>query len=364
MKVQDIVHAVERLAPPELAASWDNVGLLLGDRRSGVRRVMLCIDLTEAVLAEALARRVQMVLAYHPPIFKPVSRLTADASGVLWRAARAGLAVYSMHTALDAAPGGTNDVLAKAAGIASPRPLEPSRRTSCKLVTFVPPDDLGEVMRAAFEAGAGVIGQYDRCGFHSQGTGTFRGRRGAHPAVGRAGRQETVREERLELLVRTSRCGEVCAAVRRAHPYEEPVIEVYPVDDFPRGCGMGRIGELAAPQSPRALVAAVKKALKTPDVLVGLGQPAKTIKTVACCAGSCGSMFRQAAQQGAGAYVTGEMRHHDVLAALAAGLMVICVGHSNSERAALAPVGRALAKMHGAPEVLLSKADREPLAVW
>jgi dinuclear metal center YbgI/SA1388 family protein len=366
MKVQDVIHAMERIAPTDLAASWDNVGLLVGERRKTVRRVMLCIDLTAAVLDEALAARAELVLAYHPPIFKPVSRITADATPVLWRAARAGLAVYSMHTALDAAPGGTNDVLADAIGIGPRRPLEQSRRTSCKLVTFAPPEDLPGVMDAAFAAGAGVIGQYDRCGFHSPGEGTFRGRAGARPAVGQAGRQETVREERLELLVRASRVADVCAAVRKAHRYEEPVIEVYPVDDYPAGCGLGRVGELAAPVSAAGLVARVKRALGVRSVLVaGLpragarGAARAPVRTVACCAGSCGGLFRAAVERGAQAYVTGEMRHHDALAAVAAGLTVVCVGHSNSERPALAALAKRLA---GLPcRITLSKSDRDPL---
>ena len=176
MKVHQIVKALEQIAPPQLAAEWDNVGLLIGDVEGRAGKLMLCIDLTEAVLAEAKRQRAGMVMAYHPIPFKPVSRITAGDAPVVYAAAAGGLAVYSMHTALDAAPGGANDVLAEVLGLKDIRPLEPAVcEAGCKVVVFTPPSDVSSVADAAFDAGAGRIGRYERVAFFSHGIGTFMG---------------------------------------------------------------------------------------------------------------------------------------------------------------------------------------------
>ncbi len=361
--VADVCRVFEAIAPPALAAEWDNVGLLIGDRSATVKRVLLTIDLTEAVLREAVQARAEMVMAYHPVIFKPLSRLTAaDAPGA-YAAARAGLAVYSMHTALDAVAGGTNDVLAEVLGLCDTVPLERTAQPGqYKVVVFVPQRDLARVAQAAFDAGAGRIGNYTECSFSTGGIGTFRGGAGSRPAIGRAGRREQAEELRLEVLVPQAALPGVLEAIRRAHSYETAAVDVYALQGLPEESGMGRIGRLRRPASLATLVGRVKRALKVGKVLVA-GRPRRTLTTVACCAGSCGELFRSAIAAGAQAYVTGEMRHHDALAASAAGLAVICVGHSNSERRALSRLAQRVRQSLPAVEVLLARADREPLEI-
>jgi len=217
-RVADVCRVLEAIAPPALAAEWDNVGLLIGRESAAVRRLLLTVDVTEAVLREARRNRAEVVVTYHPPIFWPVPRLTAGATPVAYAAARAGVAVYAIHTALDAAPGGTNDVLAEAVGIADPRPLEPvTREGDFKVVTFLPAEDLARVATAAFAAGAGRVGSYSECCFYTSGVGTFRGGAGSHPSRGRPGRREEVEELRLEVVAGRSRIGEIIDAVRGTH---------------------------------------------------------------------------------------------------------------------------------------------------
>ncbi|MHC4985590.1 MAG: Nif3-like dinuclear metal center hexameric protein [Planctomycetota bacterium] len=365
MKVGDVVQSLAAIAPPAQAAEWDNVGLLIGDRRATVRTVMLCIDLTEAVLAEALASKAQMVMAYHPPIFKPVARLTAEASPIVYAATRKGLAVYSMHTALDAARGGTNDVLAEAMGLCCAKPLTPAEgEARCKIVVFAPTADLSGVAEAAFAAGAGRIGNYEQCAFFGHGVGTFVGGADTTPTVGVAGRQEAVEEVRFETVVPSACASAVIEAIRRAHSYEEPAIDVYPLQSQPAGVGQGRIGRLGRPVSATALLTRVKKALGLKHLWVA--RPAggsKTVRLAACAAGSAGGLFSAAVEAGATFYLTGEMRHHDALAAAASGLTVACTGHSNSERAALKNVAKGLRTSLPGLKVLASKKDRDPFVV-
>ncbi len=362
MRVQDVIKALEAVAPPALAEEGDNVGLILGDASADVRSIMLCVDLTAPVLKEAAAS--QMVMAYHPPIYKPVSRLTAGASPVLYQALRQGLAVYSVHTALDAAPGGTNDVLVAMLGVESPRPLESTvRQGQCKIVVFVPPEDLSRVADAAFSAGAGRIGNYHDCAFFVHGIGAFCGGPGSHPTLGKPGQHEVNEEMRLEVVAPRGAAGAVCGAIRGAHSYEEPAIDVYPLEDFPDGAGRGRVGKLARPASPAALVAKLKKAAGVRSVLVAPAAGKAAVSTVAFAAGSCGSLYKAALAAGAQLYVTGEMRHHDALAASAAGMTVVCLGHSNSERPALASLADRLRALLPKLKVTLSKADRDPFVI-
>lgn len=363
MKVSNIVQVLETLAPPELAAEWDNVGLLVGKAGATANKLLLCIDLTEQVLAEAVAAKAQMVLAYHPVIFKPLPRVTADDSPVVYAAARRGLGVYCMHTGLDAAKGGTNDVLAELLGLVDCRPLEPAAAGErCKIVVFVQAENLSQVSEAAFAAGAGRIGNYFDCSFFAPGTGTFRGGEQTHPTVGLAGRREAIEELRLEFVAPQARAGEVVSAVRAAHTYEEPAIDVYPLAAVPDGCGMGRIGRLKRPATAKALIARIKKATGLKNMLVAAGASGK-VTTAACCAGSCGSLFKPAAAGGATFYLTGEMRHHDALAASAAGMTCVCLGHSNSERMVLDDLRRQLKTALAGVRITISKRDRDPFQI-
>lgn len=363
VRVADVCRALEAIAPPTLATEWDNVGLLIGEESAAVRRMLLTIDLTEGVVREARRSRTKMVVTYHPPIFRPVLRLTAKATPVAYAAARAGMAVYAIHTALDAAPGGTNDVLAEAVGIADARPLEPTvREGDFKVVAFVPAEDLGRVATAAFAAGAGQVGNYSECCFYTPGVGTFRGGAGSHPTRGRPGGREEVEELRFEVVVGRNRLGEVVDAVRDAHSYETPVIDVYPLRHVPEGADQGRIGRLERAVTLPGLLGRIKRALGVQKVLVAGRRPGR-ITMAACCAGSCGDVFQSAADGGAEVYVTGEMRHHDALAAAAAGMTVVCVGHSNSERITLAKLAPRVADALPQLKVKISQADRDPFEI-
>ena len=380
MKVSRITSALESMAPPELAADWDNVGLLIGDPDAATGKMLMCIDLTDQVLAEALRIKAKMIMAYHPVIFRAVSRITPAASPVVYAAARHGLAVYCMHTALDAAPGGTNDVLADAIGLGHRQPLEPSvGEAQSKVVVFTPPHDLSAVGDAAFGAGAGRIGDYYDCAFFCHGIGAFCGAEGTHPEIGLAGRHQATEELRLEVVVPNDRLAAVCAAIREAHSYEEPAIDVYPLRDLPPGTGMGRVGRLHRPVTVKTLIARLKKATGVRRVLLAASPPPTPTKrassakpgdgqgalvtTAACAAGSAGSMFRSAIAAGATFYVTGEMRHHDALAAAAAGMTAVCLGHSYSERITLARLATRLGEELRGLDIVLSDADRDPFQI-
>lgn len=364
--VGDVARFLDSVAPPNLAQRWDNVGLLAGDPTAPCRHVSLCIDMTAAVVRAAMSVKSDLLLAYHPPIFKPLSRLlAAETKGgtPVWDAARAGIAVYSPHTALDAADGGTNDVLAELAGVTVEGPFEwvSPGAASCKIVTFVPPAEADAVAEALFTAGAGRIGEYTRCSYRIAGTGTFFGGEGARPAVGTRGRYETVDEIRLETVVPQSDVPAVVAALRRAHSYEEPAFDVYPLAGEPTR-GIGRVGVLARATRLASLARSLKKKLSL-DAVEMIGDGDQHVQRVAVCVGSAGRLpLERAAAAECDVVITGELRHHDALAFQSAGMAAIMLGHWASERPALDALAARIRSAFDQLNVSVSSADQAPTA--
>ena len=362
MRLADLTSALESLAPTRYAESWDNVGLLLGDPDQKITKVMLAIDYTAEVAAEAEQNGCEAVIAYHPPIFQPLKRIAANS--VIHDAMRRGVAIYSPHTALDVAEGGTNDVLADVLGLGerSPLKLADIKSAQYKLVVFVPEEALAKVSEALFAAGAGRIGKYSSCSFRTAGTGTFFGEQGTHPAVGQSGRLETAPEVRLETVVPVSKAEQVVRALRLSHPYEEPAFDLVQLAAPAEGLGIGRVGSFPEPVERNELFGRIKKGLEIGHLLVA-GPTEGPVGRAAVCAGACGDLLDAAISAKAELYLTGEMRHHDALKAARAGVTVVCTLHSNSERASLKRLMERLEQRLPDLVFQLSQSDRDPFAV-
>jgi dinuclear metal center YbgI/SA1388 family protein len=361
--VADVAAYLDRFAPPASAAEWDNVGLLVGDPAGPADRVMTCLTVTPDVAAEAVAEKVQLIVAHHPVLFRGAKRLTPSTPDgrVLLPLLRHGVAVYSPHTAFDNCPGGINDGLAKRLGLTDVKPLRMrDGRRECKLVVFVPDADLAKVSDAVFAAGAGVIGQYEQCSYRLAGTGTFFGTDATNPTVGAKGRREEVSEWRLEVVVPEGKVDAVVAAMRTAHSYEEPAYDVYPLRPSP-GPGEGRVGELTAPVSLSELARTAKAKLSA-GFLQLVGDPAKSVKRVAVACGAAGEFLTDALKAGADAFLTGEMRFHDCLAARDAGVGVLLPGHYATERPGVEDLAGRIGEAFAAT-VWTSRAERDPLGV-
>ncbi len=367
MKLQSLLPIFNQLGPEELAESWDQVGLHVGSASRQVRRALLCIDFTPSVLDEALTHRCELIVAYHPPIFEPLPRLTdADPKQRLILAAAAKkIAIYSPHTALDAARGGVNDWLIRCAGPGRFAPITPTPSASAplKLVVFAPTDVTHHVRRAMADAGAGRQGNYSECSYEIDGSGRFRPHAEANPAIGQADRLEEVAETRIEMLVDAHLLPDVVQAMRAAHPYEEPAFDLLPRHPEPShphtATGAGRVGELDRPVSPRTLIARLKQHLGVKFLEAAVVPGQRRVRRLAVCPGAGGSLLQQAGP--IDAYITGEMRHHDVLAAVAAGTTVLLAGHTQTERPYLR-IYRDRLREAGADQVewRISQADRPP----
>ena len=356
--------AMEAIAPTGLAQSWDNVGLLAGDLSASIRRVLLCIDLTVDVVDEAIRGKVDLILAYHPPIFKPIAALRVPSTGTdeaVFRCIRQGIAIYATHTALDAADGGTNDVLARLCGIRKTEPLEyvdDPGESEVKVVVFVPGDHVEDVADAMFAAGAGHIGDYNRCSYRTAGQGTFFGTETTSPTIGKRGRMEYVDEVRLESIVESQALPAVVSAIRRSHPYEEPAFDVYPLKPRPVR-GIGRCGRLTRPTPLGKLARKLKRATQSASVQV-VGPLDRAVNRAIIVVGAAGSKPFSSALASQDVIVTGEIRHHDALTIQRLGCTAIALGHWASERPVLEPLARRFEAALPGITAQVSDADRDP----
>ena len=369
MKLPRLSKCLEQLIPSAFAESWDNVGLLCGDPDQQVRRILVAVDLTPAVLAEAKRRRVQMVLLHHSPIFQKIDRVIKGGNqiGLTYEAIRNGMALYAMHTNLDCIEGGTNSVLAEMLGITvNVRPLRLVRTSaSYKLVVFVPTEHVELVSDTVFAAGAGRIGhqhRYRECSFRCEGVGTFHGDESTSPAVGQAGRREYVQEVRLETIVPAADLPAVLTAMRTAHPYEEPAYDLIPLELLDDRVGMGRVGQLARPVTVGTLLKRIKTGLGIKNLQL-VGSEKRKVTTAAVCSGSTGDLIDDVIKSGVDFLLTGEIKHHAGLLAEQNNLSVAVAGHWSTERPGVARLAGQLKSALKGVAILLSTADREPFAV-
>ncbi len=364
MKTKDIAAAIEKIVPLKLAQDWDNVGLLLGDPQSNVKNILLTIDITMDVLSEAIKQKAELIVAYHPVIWDSLRKIIADGPGsIVYKLIRNGISVYSIHTVLDSAVGGVNDGLAEIIGISDAKPIgdyvaDPAG-DNYKLVVFVPIDSLPKVSNDIFAAGAGWIGNYSDCSFQAAGTGTFLPLEGAKPAIGKKGRLEKVSEIRFETIVPADKIKDVVAAMKKAHPYEAPAFDVFKLYNDTDEFGLGRIGSLSQPLFIRQIISRIKK--RTGAKAIGLiGNENRLVKTAAVCAGSCGKIVNAVIAANVDLYVTGELKHHQALAAQEAGLSCLCLSHTVSERFILIKFAKQLQKQLKQVTIKISKKDADP----
>ena len=350
-RAKEIAEAVERIAPGALAEDWDNPGLQVGNLDNEINRVLVALTPVAEVFEEAEEIGADFLLFHHPLIFGGLDSVdTASYPGdLVARAVRENLTVYAAHTNYDVAPGGVSVALAEALGLAEPLDIVAPRGSMRKLVVFVPEENADAIADALTEAGAGVIGEYTHCTFRSPGMGTFFGGESTDPYAGEKGRLERVPELRLETVVPAHAASRAAAAVHAAHPYEEPALDVYPVEGHPEGCGYGRLGRLPEQPTPEELRERLSESLGFPARLVANPEPTRRIERIAVLGGSGGSFVREAASSGADAYVTGDLDYHDALLAESLGLGAIDAGHAATELPSLEPLARRLGDLVDVP---------------
>lgn len=310
----DVVAALERRYPPRTAQAWDAVGLVAGDPAVPVRRVLFAVDPVAAVVDEAINWGADLLVTHHPLFLRPVHGFAATTAkgAVGHRLVRAGVGLFVAHTNADAAAGGVAEALAEAIGLVELAPLVAADEDPVdKVVVMVPVEHSERLVDALAAAGAGAMGEYTRAAFVSTGEGTFIPSGSAHPAIGSAGEAARVVEARVEMVAPRALRRRVVAALRAAHPYEEPAFDVLEPAALPGSAGLGRVGRLASPQRLDDFARQVAAAL--PATAQGVryaGDPDLVVERVAVLGGSGDSELDAVRAAGVDAYVTSDLRHH------------------------------------------------------
>ncbi|MCB0930986.1 MAG: Nif3-like dinuclear metal center hexameric protein [Mycobacterium sp.] len=313
VRLSEVIAALETAYPPAFAQDWDSVGLVCGDPDESVESVTVAVDATAAVVDTVAPRG--LLLAHHPLLLRGVDTVAASTpkGALIHRLIRNGAALFTAHTNADAATPGVSDALAETLGLDVEAVLAPASRGPAldKWVVFVPVSDAEALRTALFEAGAGEIGDYSHWSWSVTGTAQFLPRPGTLPAVGTVGAVERVTEDRVEVIAPARIRARVLAALRAAHPYEEPAFDVISLAPLPVDVGIGRIGRLARPQRFADFARWVNSALpQTSWGVRAAGDPDAWVSRVAVCGGSGDSYLGAATRAGVQAYVTADLRHH------------------------------------------------------
>ncbi len=366
IKCQTIMNWLEAWAPKFLAQEGDRIGLLIGTPASEIKKVLVTLEVTEEVVSEAIQAEVQLIISHHPLFRDPLPHLRFDSypTSLIARLVQTGIHLYVAHTNLDAAPDGVNDILARRLGLLELEFLFPIRGEKLyKIAVFVPEGYEDPVRRAMCGMGAGWIGKYAECTFQTAGMGTFRPLPGATPFLGEVGELEKACEYRLETIVPEGKLSQVLEAMREAHPYEEVAYDVYPLWNQGRRYGFGRAGKLAEGMSLARFAEEVKRSLELEVVRV-VGSPDRMVRKVALCGGSAMVFLPQALKTGADVYLTGDVKHHEALDAIARDMALIDAGHHGTERVVVPALAEYLKEKAEnekiALEIVISRANTDP----
>ena len=331
-RIKEITAAIERIAPLALQEDYDNAGLILGNPDEEVSGCLICLDITEEVIKEAVRKKANLIISHHPLIFGKINRLTGQnpSERMVMNAIRAGISVYSAHTNLDGVEGGVSHILGQRLGLTGMRVLRTSKGLLRKLVTFCPDNHAAGIREAIFTAGAGHLGHYDMCSFNADGMGSFRGDDSTNPFVGESGKLHFEKETRIETIFPAYLEKQVIKALLEAHPYEEVAYDVYRLENDYGKVGMGVIGELPEAMTEFEFLQRLKERVGIPCIRHSVlrGMP---VRKVAVCGGSGSFLIGDAISQGADFFVTADLKYHQFQ--LPVNTMVIAdVGHYESEQ--------------------------------
>lgn len=331
-QLKEITRFLEEFAPLALQESYDNAGLILGDASAEVDTVLVTLDVTEAVIDEAISKKAQLIVAHHPIVFSGLKKITGKnyVERSLIKAIKNNIAIYAAHTNLDSVTGGVNGKICEKLGLVDCRILQPAGGQLKKLVTFVPTKSIERVREAVFNAGAGNIGNYDYCGFNIEGSGSFRGNESSDPFVGEKGQVHYEKEIRFETIFPAYHQYKIIAALLESHPYEEVAYDIYPLDNKLDTTGMGMIGHMPQPIFEEEFLQQLKDTFNT-GVIKHTALRNKPVERVAVCGGAGSFLLQAAIAGGADFFVSGDFKYHQFFDA--EGKTVIAdIGHFESEQ--------------------------------
>jgi len=332
MKIKEILSVLEEMAPLAYAEDFDNVGLLVGDPKTEATGVLVCHDALESVIDEAIDKKCNLVVCFHPILFSALKKITGKnyVERVIIKAIKNDIAIYAVHTALDNHQYGVNKIFCDALGLSNTKILIPKQNFIRKLITYTIPENAAKLRNALFEAGAGNIGNYEDCSFNSQGIGTYMGNENSNPEIGE--RFEFVENEEIKIEVTFEKYLEskILKALFKNHVYEEVAYEIYDLQNSHQNIGLGMTGEFENPMPEKEFLLFVKDKMQAEGIRHSafLG---KSIKKVAVLGGSGSYAIKNAIQSGADAFLTADLKYHQFYEA-ENQLLLADIGHFESER--------------------------------
>lgn len=360
-KIRDLIYYLESIAPLSFQEDYDNSGLIIGDDSAAAGGCLIGLDLTDALISEAIDQRINMIITHHPVIFGKLTRVAGrnQAERLVARAIKADIAVYAMHTNLDNIKIGVNHILGEKLGLKDMQILRKQAGLLKKLVTFCPSGHADRVREAIFLAGAGHIGNYDQCSYNLEGTGSFRAGEGANPFIGLKGETHFEPETRIETVFPSHRQHDVINALLEAHPYEEVAYDIYPLDNEHQTVGAGMTGYLDQETDETEFLRKIKSVLGTPCLrhspLTG-----KKIHKVAVCGGAGSFLIREAMREKAGIFITSDIKYHQFHEA-EGKIVIVDAGHFETEQFTLELIAGYLKKKFSNFAVLISETTGNPV---
>lgn len=362
MKIVELTKTLESFAPLFLQESYDNSGLLIGDPETEVSRALICLDVTDEVIEEAITKKCGLIISHHPLIFKGLKRLTGNSpiERMVTRCIKHDIAVYAAHTNLDNVQQGVNKIICEKIGLEDVKVLDPKAGLLRKLVTFCPDDHAQKVLSAIFKAGAGHIGNYDSCSFNLSGKGSFRALEGANPFVGNVNTMHFENEQRIETIFPVYLQNKILKALFAAHPYEEVAYDVYPLENDFDKTGAGMIGKLKSAEPAADFLLRIKHAFDV-KCLRHTRLTKDKLQTVAVCGGSGSFLTGKAIAAGADVFVTGDVKYHEFFDA-DGKILLADLGHYESEQFTCELIKSVLLKKFPNFAALISMVNTNPVS--
>lgn len=361
MQIGDIINHLESVAPGDLQESYDNSGLIVGEKSTLVSGVLISLDCTEDIVHEAIAKECNLIVSHHPIVFSGLKRFN-NANYVqrtVQLAIRNDIAIYAIHTNLDNVfHRGVNSKIAEKLGLTNLRILSPKSGRLLKLVTYCPLANESGIKDALFAAGAGHISKYSECSFTTYGSGTFKGGEGSNPAIGKVGERHIEKEAKIEVVFDKRDKAKVLAALVANHPYEEVAYEMYEMINSTASIGSGMIGELSEAMTASKFLSHLKSNMELS--MIKYTNTSKEIKTVALCGGSGQFLLRPAMASGADAYISADFKYHEYFDS-ENKIMICDIGHYESEKYTIDLLYDILSEKFSTFAVLKTEVDTNPI---
>lgn len=331
-KIKDIIDSLEDWAPKSYAEPYDNPGLIVGDSSAEVQGILISLDCTEEVVEEAIEKGCNLIVSHHPIIFKGLKKLTGSnyVERTVIKAIQSKVALYAIHTNLDNVPTGVNKMIADKIGLSNTKILSPKSGELEKLEVFVPSDHSDTLREAIFAAGGGEIGEYSKCSFNIDGTGTFLPGEGSDPHTGQKGTMEEADEVKIEIMFPKYLRNKVLSAMRHSHPYEEVAYYLHPLSNQNQFLGSGMLGDLSSEMPLKTFLEDLKKSMEL-RVIRHTKDLGKNIRRVAICGGAGSFLLGAAKAAGADVFITGDFKYHEFFDA-EKDIIIADIGHYESER--------------------------------